>query len=44
MNNYNLREGKELGIKLKEIENTWLNNNFKISDDEIKNIVKIKNI
>ena len=44
MNNYNLREGKELGIKLREIENTWLNNNFKISDDEIKNIVKIKNI
>ena len=44
MNNYNLKEGKELGIKLKEIENTWLNNNFKISDDEIKNIVKIKNI
>tara|TARA_Y100000590_G_C14974383_1_gene733692 strand:- start:114 stop:536 length:423 start_codon:yes stop_codon:yes gene_type:complete len=40
MNNYNLKEGKSLGIKLKEIENIWLNNNFKISDDEIKHIVK----
>jgi len=35
-----LKKGKVLGIKLKEIETTWLNNNFKISDDEIKNIIK----
>tara|TARA_B100000941_G_scaffold74414_1_gene50666 strand:+ start:33 stop:1307 length:1275 start_codon:yes stop_codon:yes gene_type:complete len=37
---FNLKEGKELGEKLKKIENTWLNNNFKISHDEIKNIVR----
>ncbi len=39
INNYNLREGKNLGIKLKEIENTWLENNFKISKEEIQKIV-----
>ena len=37
---FNLKEGKELGEKLKKIENTWLKNNFKISHNEIKNIVR----
>ena len=40
INHYNLKAGKGLGIKLKEIETTWLNNNFQISNDEIKHIVK----
>ena len=40
MNNYKLREGKLLGTKLKEIEIAWLDNDFKITDKEIKNIMK----
>jgi len=38
--NYNLKEGKELGQKLKLIENIWINNNFKISDKEIDRVIK----
>lgn len=37
---YNLKENKNLGQKLKEIENFWVNNNFKISEKEIEKIVK----
>ena len=36
---YNIPEGKELGIKLKAIEEVWTNNNFQISDDEVQKIV-----
>ena len=36
---YNLKEGRELGQKLKQLENVWLNNSFKISDKEINKIV-----
>ena len=36
---YNLAEGKELGNKLKKIEEFWVNNNFQISEKEIKKIV-----
>ena len=36
---YNIPEGKELGSKLREIEEAWTNNNFQISDKEIKKIV-----
>ena len=39
MDKYNLSEGKKLGEKIKKIEIKWVNNQFKISDDEIKNIV-----
>ncbi len=36
---YNIPEGKELGIKLKAIEEVWTNNNFQISDQEVRKIV-----
>ena len=36
---FKLKEGIELGRKLKDIENTWINNSFKISNEEIKVIV-----
>ena len=39
MEKYNIPEGKKLGNKLKEIEDFWTNNNFQVSDKEIKNIV-----
>jgi len=37
---FNYKEGKELGIKLKEIEKFWIENSFKISDKELNKIVK----
>ncbi len=40
IDNYNYKEGIELGAKLKELEKFWLNNDFKISKEEIKEIVK----
>ena len=40
MINYNLKEGVELGQKLKALESTWISNNFKISRQEIEDIVK----
>ena len=40
MDKFNLREGKNLGEKLKELETVWINNSFKITDKEIKKIVK----
>ena len=36
---YQIEEGKELGKKLKVIEETWANNNFNISEKEIKKII-----
>ena len=39
MEKYNIPEGRELGTKLKAIEETWTNNNFKISDKEVMKIV-----
>ena len=39
MEKYNISEGKELGIKLKEIENVWTDNNFKISEKQVQKIV-----
>ncbi len=37
---YKLPEGKQLGSKLKLIEEEWVNNNFKISDQQIDFIIK----
>ena len=37
---FNYKEGKELGIKLKEIEEFWIENSCKITDQELKNIIK----
>ena len=39
MEKYNIPKGKELGAKLKAIEEIWANNNFKISDKEVLKIV-----
>ena len=36
---FNLKEGKELGDKLKKIEQAWVENNFKISNQEVSKIV-----
>ena len=38
MKEYNLKEGRELGFKLKKIENIWIENGFQISEDQIKKI------
>ena len=40
MNKYKLSEGKQLGAKLKIIEKEWVSNNFKITDQQVENIVK----
>ena len=36
---YEFLEGKELGKKLKAIEEAWVNNSFNISEKEIQKIV-----
>ena len=38
MTKYNIPEGKELGSKLKKIEEKWVDNNFKISEKEVQQI------
>ena len=40
ISNYNISEGKFLGDKLRVIEDVWVNNNFKISDKQVENIIK----
>ncbi len=40
MTKYKIPESKQLGIKLKEIENEWVGNNFQISNERIENIIK----
>ena len=39
MTKYNIPEGKELGEKLKKIENKWVDNHFKISETEVQKII-----
>ena len=39
MNKYDIPEGKQLGEKLKLIEKEWVKNNFKISDQQVNNII-----
>jgi len=39
MSKYKIPEGKMLGNKLKLIEDIWVKNNFKISDNEVDNII-----
>ena len=39
MQKYKIPEGKQLGIKLKNIEETWVENNFKITDQQLENIL-----
>ena len=38
MEKYNIKEGRELGEKLKNLEKIWVENSFKISDNEIEKI------
>ena len=40
MSKYKIPEGKQLGKKLKMIEEEWVKNNFKISDQQVEYIVK----
>jgi hypothetical protein len=40
MDKYQMTEGKNLGIKLKNIEEEWVNNNFKLSEKQIDKISK----
>ena len=40
MEKYKIPEGKQLGLKLKLIEEQWIKNNFKISDHQVEKIVK----
>ena len=39
MTKYNIPEGKNLGDKLKKIENKWADNNFQISEAEVQEII-----
>ena len=39
MKKYEIPEGKLIGEKLKRIEEEWVKNNFKISDQEVDSIV-----
>ena len=39
MKKYKLPEGKKLGKKLRMIEEEWVNNDFKISEQQVNNIV-----
>ncbi len=40
MTKYKIPEGKQLGSMLKQIEEEWIKNNFKISNKQVDNIVK----
>ena len=39
MTKYKISEGKQLGAKLKMIEEEWVQNNFQISDQQVENII-----
>ena len=39
MEKYNFPEGKNLGNKLKIIEEEWVNNNFELTDKQINKII-----
>ncbi len=39
MEKYQIPEGKSLGIKLKDIEEQWVNNNFNLSEKQIEKII-----
>ena len=39
MEKYQIPEGKNLGNKLKSIEEEWVNNNFKLSQKQIDKII-----
>ena len=37
---YKIPKGKEIGIKLKTIEEEWVKNNFQISNQQVDDIIK----
>ena len=39
MSQYNIPEGKKLGLKLKQIENRWVDNSFTISEKEVQKLI-----
>jgi len=39
MEKYNIKEGKELGQKLKYLENLWVENSFKITEKEVDKVL-----
>ena len=39
MSKYKLKEGRNLGDKLKLIEKEWVNNDFQITNKQVENIV-----
>ena len=39
MRKYEIPEGKQLGEKLRLIEEEWVKNDFKISDQQVNNII-----
>tara|TARA_B100001121_G_C18688139_1_gene621705 strand:- start:1775 stop:3058 length:1284 start_codon:yes stop_codon:yes gene_type:complete len=41
---FDLKEGKLLGLILRDIEEKWLDNNFKISNNQIEDIIKSRRI
>tara|TARA_Y100000739_G_scaffold132275_1_gene114012 strand:+ start:122 stop:247 length:126 start_codon:yes stop_codon:yes gene_type:complete len=40
MTDFNIPEGKTLGNKFKLIEEIWVNNGFKISDNQVQKVIK----
>jgi poly(A) polymerase len=40
MEKYNISEGKLLGIKLKKIEEKWINNDFEVSEKEVAQVLE----
>ena len=40
MTKYKIPEGKQLGSKLKIIEEQWVENNFRISETQVEQIIK----
>ena len=40
MEKYNVVEGKLLGVKLKRIEEKWINNDFKVSEKEVAQLLE----
>ena len=40
MEKYNISEGKLLGIKLKKIEEKWIDNNFEVSEKEVVQVLE----
>ena len=41
MDKYGISEGENLGKKLKIIEEEWVNNGFKISENRIEKIINL---